>query len=215
VEEIRVDIIKDEDLNEILEKLVDKVKSGDYLSGALIVMVALIFNFKKIVDFLEDRKKARLLKLTEALECEHVRGLSKSHLEEELATEYFKIVTGIRLEKEFREAIIKAHRDTKGEINFTHFKRALPHIIFNDSKLSVNISIFEWVGYAFNFCCGFLLALLGFLIIQANQINAESIFQIINRLGFGSFFIIIGFLMLYSTSPLLSARKVKKSLKSN
>ena len=57
--------------------------------------------------FLDDRKKSNIEKLIDTLKHEQISGLTRVHLEEALDTEQFKLCTGMRLEKEFREAIIK------------------------------------------------------------------------------------------------------------
>lgn len=196
-----------------MEILIDNLKNLNILPVLVIVAVALVFNYKKIVEFLEERKKARLVKLSEALKCEYVSGLTRSHLEEELVTEQFKVITGISLEKEFREAVIQTHRNTRGELNFIHFKRALPHTFYKDSKLEVKISSFEKVSYWFNLIFGFVLAFLGLILMwlpsQSKEIN---IIQLLSVLGMGVFFIATALFMLSQTFSVISARKVSKAL---
>lgn len=140
-------------MKDFMDKLVDSLSNGNYLLGIVIVVVAFIFNYKTIVDFWEERKKARISKLTDAVKCDFVSGLTESHLQEELATEHFKITTGIRLEKQFREAVIKAHQSTNGTVSFVHFKRAIPHFSYDgdSGNVTVCISKFELFIYWFNF----------------------------------------------------------------
>lgn len=197
----------------VMEILVENLINLNILPVLVIVVVALVFNYKKIVEFLEERKKARVVKLSEALKCPYVSGLTRSHLEEELVTEQFKVITGISLEKEFREAVILAHRNARGEINFIHFKRALPHIVYKDSKLKVNISSFDKVNYRFNFIFGILLSLIGLILIWLpGQIKGINIIQLLSSLGAGMFFVAIAFFMLSQMLPIISARKVSQEL---
>lgn len=196
-------------MKEILDKLIDSLSNGNILLAAVIAVVALIFNYKKIMEFIDERKKARIVKLIEALECEHIQGLTKCHLEEELATEHFKMTTGIEAEKEFREAIIQAHRNTNGALNFIQFKRALPHLFYKDSNLSVRITKFEWVGYWFNLIFGFILFFSGLLyLILPSQIKDIKLTQAFSIFGLGCFFIVIAAVMIYQTFPVASAKKI-------
>ncbi len=198
----------------LLDKLIDNLSNGNLLFAAVIVVIALIFNFKKVVDFFEDRRKAKIAKLIDALKCEYIQGLTRAHLEEELATEHFKLATGIRLEKEFRDAVIAAHKSTKGELGFVHFKRALPHLYFENSELSVQISIFEKLSYCFNLIFGFAMAIIGLLLFMLpGQIQGMKLVQALSILGMGAFFILIALFMLYQTTSVVSAKKVLKVLK--
>jgi hypothetical protein len=201
-------------LKEILDKLIDSLSNGNVLLAMVIVAVALVFNYKKIVEFFEEREKARIVKLSEALQCEHISGLTKSHLEDELATELFKITTGIRLEKEFREAVIQAHKNTQGELNFIHFKRALPYIFYKDLKLEIKISTFDQASYWFNLFFGFILAFSGLLLIALpSQIKGINIVQALSVLGTGAFLMAIALFMLSQTFPIVSAHKISNELK--
>jgi len=200
-------------VKDVLDKLIESLNNGNILLGVVIVAVALVFNYKKIVEFLEERKKARITKLTEALKCDFVTGLTKSHLEEELASEQFKITTGIRLEKQFREAVIQAHRSTNGELAFVHFKRAIPHLFYEQETLKVKILFSEKVIYWFNLVFGFILAFLGLaLMVLPSQIEGVSFIQFITIYGAGLFFIAIALFMLSETFPVVSARKIEKYL---
>ncbi len=198
---------------DILQQLIGAVRDGNFLLVIVIVAVPLIFNFQKIVEFSEERKKARIVKLSEALNSPLITGLTKFHLEEELVTEQFKITTGIRLEKEIREAVIQAHINTKGELDFKHFKRALPHIFYKDLKLGVKISFFELASFWVNLIFGFILVLVGLLVMELpSQIKGISIAQGLGIFGMGALFIAIALFMISQTIPVVSARKVSKEL---
>ena len=200
-------------MKDVLDKLIESLNNGNILLGVVIVVVALVFNYKKIVEFLEERKKARISKLTEALKCDFVTGVTKSHLEEELATEQFKITTGMRLEKQFREAVIQAHKSTNGELAFVHFKRAIPHLFYERNIIKVKISFFEKVSYWFNLLFGFILAFSGLaLMVLPSQIKGINFVQFIIFFGLGCFFISIALFMLFQTFPVVSARKIEKHL---
>lgn len=200
-------------MKDILDKLVDSLNNGNIVLGLVIVAVALVFNYKKIVDFLEERKKARITMLTEALSCVFVTGLTKEHLQQELATEHFKITTGLRLEQQFREAVIEAHIAAKGELSFLHFRRALPHLFFEQNSLKVKITKLEQVSYWFNLIFGFVLAFLGLIMmVIISQMKDVGIFQVFSVFILGCFFVGVCIFMLSQTLPIVSAKKIEKLL---
>ncbi len=197
----------------VLEKIIESLNNGNILVAVLIAFIALIFNYKKLVHFFDERKKTRVLVLTETLECQYINGLTKSHIEDELATEQFKLATGIRLEKEFREAVIQAHQKTNGELSFPHFKRALPYLFYEKSALKIKISKFEIIGFWFNYLSGFVLALIGLIfLVLPNLIKGIQMSQTFNLLGLGIFFITIALFSLYQTFPIKSARYISSEL---
>lgn len=209
-------------LMQIWNMLKDSLSSGDVLLPILMAAAALLFNYKKIIEFIEERQKARVAKLSEALKCEHISGLTKSHLEEELATEHFKIATGMRAEKAFREAVIQAHQNTQGELRFVHFKRALPLIFYEDAKLAVKITRFDLFDYWLNFIFGCALVIEGALEIifsmgllgmaLSGQFKGINIIQALTMLGAGASIMAIALFVLWQTFPVISARKVAKEL---
>lgn len=205
-------------MQKILDKLIDSLNNGNILGGVIIVAVALIFNYKKIIEFMEERKKTKVAKFAEALNCKHITGLTKSHLEEALATEQFWLTTGVRAEKQFREAILKAHQDTNGELRFVHFKRAQPHFTFKDAKIEVKITTFENVGFWLNFSIGISMCLLGLIVFGILLFSLIPFSDIKNvpslpgSLSLGSLSLVAGVFMLLETLPVISARYVAREL---
>lgn len=201
-------------MKDILGVLVENFRDGNILIGLIIVLVGLAFNYKNIVEFFEDRKKARIKKLNEALQSEFVTGLTRVHLEQELAIEHFKITTGIRLEKQLREAIIETHQYASGELSFIHFKRALPHLFYEEKKLIMRISLTDLISYFINLIFGFVLMLLGIiLIVLSRSAEGISFIQLLSAFGSGVFFIVFSLFMLYQTFSVTSARMVDKYVK--
>lgn len=201
------------DIKDILEKVLDSLNEGNFLPTVMIILVVFLFNYKKIVEFFEERRKARIVKLNEALECEFIKDQTKKHLEDELAAEHFNIVTGIKLEKNFREALIKTYQKMNGEVAFIHFKRAIPHLYFRNSDIEVKISLFEKIRYLFNFVFGITLAIFGFYIMTS--LKATSILDMLYQVGIGLFIFVMSLMMLYQTFSVESARKIQKFIKLN
>ena len=201
-------------MKDILDKLIDSLNNGNLLLAVVIISVALVFNYKKIIEFFEERKKAKLKSLTDALSCEHVSGATKEHLINEVEAEHFKVATGVSLEREFREAVINAHKNAKGNLSFLVFKRALPHLKFQDSELSIKITRFELCAYWFNLIFGFIMAISGLvLMVLPSQIPGANITQSLSLFGMGVFFILVAMFMLSETFPVRSARYIEAELK--
>ena len=197
-------------MQEVLNKIIESLENGNILLVVALVAVALVINSQKILEYYESRKRLRIEKLKEALASEHVKDSTRTHLEDDLEAEYFNLATGINLERDFREAIIKAHQSSDGDIRFVHFKRAMPHIKFNNKALSVVITPAEKASYLFNNLFGSLIGLFGLtLLILPGLFKGATIIQILTFLGMGLFFIVVAMFMLFQTFPVISARKVR------
>lgn len=200
-------------MNEIIVALTNIMNNG---LGLIAIIVSILLNLKKITDFIEDQKKARASKITEALKCDFLIGDTRSFLEEELATEYFKISTGIKWEKSFREAIIRAYKESNGELSFEDFKRARPHLIYKSGMIKIDISWFDKINYYLNWFLGFFMALFGlFVIIFPLLITGINFTQLFANLSFGATLIVFSVLVILQTYSLTSARKIKKQLEEN
>jgi len=144
-----------------INKLFEHLEKGNifiiFVFIAIYIFIYSLKNWKQFFDYYGEHKKSKINAISEALKCEYVDGLTKAHLEESLATEHFRISTGIKIEKEFQEALLKAHKETKGELSFRHFKRALSKIEYEGEKLHIKIS---WVDKSFciiNWICALVL----------------------------------------------------------
>lgn len=199
----------------VTDFLVKNLENGNVLIPIIIVGIAVVFHYKKILEFFDGRKKLKIQKFTEALKCEQLTGLSKTHIENELVIEHFKQTTGLGVEKEFREALFKLHSKMNGELRFLHFKRALPHILFEDQKVVVKITQFDTSSFWFSLICGIGLAFTGLIILALFLAMAftESKLQPLTWLSFGFLFLVSGFMLLGQTLPVYSARLINTEIK--
>jgi len=194
----------------LLDLIKDSVANKN-IAFAMIGAIYLLLNVKNILLFLDERKKVKISQLLDALQCEHIQGTTKSYLEEELANEHFKIVTGIYLEKEYREAILLAHKKAKGELAFRHFKRALPHLHYKDGVLSIKIDTFDNVTAIINVVFGMGLVVLGVFSIGQSvfHFTAKGFLVFMQYAGLGFFMWAMALFALYQMLPIISARKVR------
>jgi len=200
-------------MEKVLELLTTSLKNGNLLGAVVIIAVAFVFNYKNIIIFIDERKKAKIAKLNEALKCPYIEEVTKTYLQNQLAAEQFKITTGVFLEKEFREALIKAHSDAQGEVAFTHFKRALRYITFKDAGLEIKLSLYDHLSFGFNWFVGTSIIIISCLyMILPSQIKGITVMQALSIIGVSLVYIMAGMFMLYQTFSYTSAKRVSKFL---
>ena len=200
-------------MSELLDKLLKSIQEGNFVVVAIVLVFAIVFNIKRIVDFLDSRKRSRIEKLTDALNSEYLKGGTRSLLERELESEYFKLATGIYLEREFREALIKIHHKAKGELSFQSFRRALPHLKFIKQKVNVVIDIGDKIGYWLNVLFGLFIMLFGLLLFVITVTNSNLV--LIKKFsGFGAsvFFLFFGLVVFTQIIPMDAAKRIKKHI---
>ena len=202
---------------EFFNKLVGLFVNGHYAVGVFafvfLMIGTFIFNYAKIVNFGDERKRVKLTKIKEALDCEYLSESDKTHLQAALATEHFAITTGIHAEKELREAIVISHKGCSGELRFIHFKRAVPYLRFENGELSIKISKFEKVSFFYNLIVSFLCFSAGvFLFVIIGFLNFESSLMFFKHLGKSLFMCVLGGFLFFETISIFSARHVKEEL---
>ena len=183
-------------MDKLLEKLIESLTNGNILLVPVVIVFGLLINAKKIADFWEERKQARKTKITEALASELIVGETRKYFESELVREHFKLIDGLNLEGEHREALLSAHSQCKGEVKFLHFKRALPHLKFKDSRMIVQVSFWDKLFGLLNLLMGLFLVVFGslllFLIGQIPDITLSKVLYVLIMglvcLVFGLFF---------------------------
>jgi len=203
-------------LNNVLESLLKSVNDGNIAVMIPVAVAAVaLFRFKKIVEFIDGRKKVRITKLNEALSCEFVDEFTQKHLQQELAKEHCKLTTGIGVERQFREEIFKIHRNMNGEISVNHFKRALPHFKFEKQKVSIHIDKFERTAYWFHLLGGYLMAFMSLaILLLLAQIPNPAVVTIFTTLGISVSFAAVAILMAVQTLPIVSAKMIGEKIKS-
>ena len=198
-------------IKELYQDFVVSITDGDPLGILIIVFVAFIVNYKKIIEFFDSRKKIKILKLEEALKNTDIKGIDRQLLQNELTKEYFKETLGIDVENELRHAIIKSHEKIKGELAFIHFQKALPYMKFQNNELSIEITKLDTLGYYTNMFLSIAFAGIGYILFVYGVFNLsyETALYVV---GTSLFFIIIGFLLINQLQYISSAKKIAKKL---
>ena len=183
-------------MDQILTLLVDGISSGNLIIVALVATVAVLFNIENIYKFLESRKRSKITIIEEK------EGIISRLL--------------INLEKENREALLQVFEDAKGELRFDHFKRAVPHLVFKNNKVSVKISLFSMLELLINAVGGLLFTTAGFLLtITPIIITDLSIFNKLSIYGLALISIFFGIFLALQCLPVVSAYYVKQQIEKN
>jgi hypothetical protein len=200
-------------MGELLKEIIKQVENGNVIVLFVLVLIALFINAQKIVDFYEAKKRHRIEKLKEALDNNFVRSLSKEYLEKEIEAEYFRLTTGIYLEREFREKILSIHQQAKGELSFSHFRRALPHLVFEKGEIQVSISRTDKFSFWFGLIVGwFFIACSMIFFMSSIYIKQFDLLHFIVFISFCIFFLLAGGIMIRQTFPVRSAEIIAKHL---
>jgi len=178
----------------------------------VIVAMALIPYWIKVLKYFESCENARISDLTKALKCGLVKDLSKNHLEGELATAHFKRCTGIRLENEPREMLLQLYKDNKEKLKFPQLKRALPYIVFSDDGISIHVSAMERIFYWSNLLASMVLIFLGALLVIISILSRFctelTLFQSFKIWGMGMVYFVVAFFFILQVRVVKAADKV-------
>lgn len=150
-------------MTEIITALVNAIEEGNLWVIIAFAGLLVLFRAKSIVTFWDERRRIKLSQLKEALACDCIKGDTRRFLEGELESEYYRLATGMKLEKEVREALINTHNKCNGELRFDHFRRARYCYQFEDGKLDVHISMLTKVSGQISAVIAMGLMLFGFV----------------------------------------------------
>lgn len=104
---------------ELANKIAEMVQSGNILWLAVITVIAFAMKLSKVLEFFESRKKAQIMRLMDALKCEHLDQNFKDFLAHELQREYFLYVEKIAAEKQYRDKLFEVHKNANGNFAYS------------------------------------------------------------------------------------------------
>ena len=117
------------------------------------------------------------------------------------------------MEKDHREALLKAYKSAKSEVGFKHFRRAAPHVSYKNGELIVQISLLDRASFWYDLIAAPLLFFSGlFLAIAPIYMKEITLTQGLGLVAKGSVFIGVAFYMLIDMAPVISARKIARVL---
>jgi hypothetical protein len=194
----------------MLEKVIEFFPELKYLALAVAIVPGLVFNAKNIIAFIDTFKKRRLDLLKEAMSHSANEKL-KSHYEDEIEGEYFRIAHKAKMDKGMRDACIEFYLEMEKRIPFSHFIQARHHLEAPDGHLRVNITPFDKVGYYYNAIAGLFLLLIGFILITLiKAIELKTAIHLLLWIGMSMTLMMFGFFLLTQTASVTSAKKIQK-----
>lgn len=198
-------------MDKLLNILLEGVSSENALTISIVLVAAVIFNIGNISNFINTRKKLKISLIEDALNNSHINGGTKVYLEGLIEDVYFESITGLRMEKEAREELVKVYKNAKGEMNFRHFKRAASYYKYKDGSLSVEIDTFSMVAWAYNIVFGPVIMISSLALLMLGMLpNLSPEVNVYVTLTSAAFFFCVGFLMIMQAIPVVSARRVRK-----
>ena len=161
-------------MDKILEIIIKYLEEGNYKIATIIIglllLVAIVWKSKDFLEYWSNRQNFRR-RLLEEIINKIQKPEIKNFLEDELIREYFVRVFKFNAEVIFIERLIDFHKFLNGEFTFNQIIKSYRYIKFEDGKLSINISIFDWLMDAFIYyilafilfiLCAFMLILFNF-----------------------------------------------------
>ena len=199
-----------------MEFLVDALKSEDYLLFIGILLMSIVINFSKFMDFIDARRKKRVELLTEAITDQHVSNGLTEHFKEELDIEYFRLVHRVKVSKAMLNALLVIRERVGSEVSFRHVlhinKIALNTENLNSLSFRVQLTWFDRIFGCYNlfFGMGFILVGLVAFGIAVSQFPQELNVDIL-LMGLAAF--PVGVYIFNEGIVLISARYVNDALK--
>jgi hypothetical protein len=156
----------------LLETIIKYIEEGNYetlvIIISILILLSFIFKFKDFLEYWSNKQNFRR-KLLEEIINKIQKPEIKKFLEDELIREYFVRVFKFNAEVIFIEKLIDFHKFLNGEFTFNQIIKSYRYIKLKDGKLSINISIVDWVMDALiYYIIAFLLFICAALIILSS-----------------------------------------------
>lgn len=202
-----------------INKLFEHLEKGNifiiFIFIAIYILIYSLKNWKQIIDYYGEHKKSKINAITEALKSEYVKGFTRTYLEEALESEHFRMSTGVKLEKEFREALLQVYKKTKGELPFKHIKRALLYLEYKNGQLHITINWAAKLSFLILFIMSiflFIYSMLGIIIVSfySDDFTFQQITKII---VYCCIYFLTSIIFFGQTFPYFSVIKIEKILK--
>ena len=201
-------------LNLLVGTVIQAVDNNYFIVIPIIMTIYILINIKQVLSFFHDLKRSKIKKITEALGSNYLTQNTREFIQKELENEYFKLVTGIYIEKPFREELLKIHTESNGNISFWKIKQAFKYIFFFDSKVEIKITrcdeLEKW--FHFLFFLGLLISTIFFCSIPLITEDKFTFIQVVLIILFGILSFTCSLWALMQASRLTIAKNIQKIL---
>lgn len=195
----------------MFDKALEYLSEGRVAFSIVAVIFGVIFNAKKVIEFVDVFRKRRIELLQEASKSEAVSPLLKEHFQKEIEDEYFRLAYKRRMNEKLRILVLEISNNK--DIPFFHFLRSASYLKNNNGCLSVEIPLFDKIGYYFNNVLGFSSIVFGILIsILIGEMAGHSILNAIILLGMSVFLLFMGVIMVFQSFSVYSGRLIERKL---
>ena len=173
--------------------------------------LTVIVNLKNIIPFLDGYKKRRMNLLKEVSTDKEVDELIKSHIQDEIDTEYFKIAHGIKIEKSKALCIIKTHKELDNRVPFKSFINAHSMIGIEKGKIKITIRKVDKLSHYYNNFTFFALFSFSPVIAALATVTENELEKLIYT-SFSIICMVLSIVILATTRSYVSAKLIKKEL---
>ncbi|OCH02168.1 hypothetical protein [Aliivibrio fischeri] len=200
-----------------MDALYASLKEGNYGIALILLVVLILINIPRLIDFSSFNRKRRMNDLVEALANENVTDEIKTHLKDEIQIECFRIAHGVRISTPMLNAILTISERVDTKVSFRHLLRVakvMPNIDNLDSG-SYRIKL-EWVDYfylGYSLVTGVLMVIIGLFLFIAFMVILPMEVHI-NYLIFGLFSFVTGAYAFNEGVSLASVYHINKALQS-
>ena len=205
-------------MDKILEIIIKYLEEGNYKIATIIIglllLVAIVWKSKDFLEYWSNRQNFRR-RLLEEIINKIQKPEIKNFLEDELIREYFVRVFKFNAEVVFIEKLIDFHKFLNGEFTFNQIIKSYRYIKLKDGKLSINISIVDWVIDAFiYYILAFILFILCvFMLIVFNFVPWQYSFRGLLLLLTTVIILILSAFIRVQAIPCENAKKLQFKLK--
>lgn len=203
---------------ETTEKIVSHYQVGDYKVIIIFLIVSLAYNALSILNAYHAIRKRRVADLECIIESQYISSDFKKMLREDIESEHFKVVYGVRASKDLIEKTFILHNTLDGKISFAHFARAIkmyPKVIKDsNNKYQFKIGLWDHAFGLYHFIIGIVISLAG-IIIMIMQIITDPLVLSGYTILFPLIMVTVGIYMLFMSGPYYSLMVINRSLKSN
>ncbi|MBL0492815.1 hypothetical protein [Aeromonas veronii] len=203
----------------MLEKLMAYIESENYIYALIAIVISLGYNALKFLDAYHAQRKRRVLDLENTINCKHISPSFKKKIKEEIESEHFKNIYGVKTKKRCIDEMLSVHETMKDRISFRHFIRAtrLQKNIFdfaNETTKKLKLDLIEKAFGVYHLFFGALFFFSGILmtvfsILTITPLNAPGLASFISSV----FFTLTGWVMLYLGAPIYSVHIINLELK--
>ncbi|WP_139476931.1 hypothetical protein [Aeromonas veronii] len=203
----------------MLERIMSYIESGHYTYALIVIAISFGYNSLKLLDAYHVHRKRRVEELENTIKCKYVSSTFKKRVKEELESEHFKNIYGVKTNKKCIDEMFAIHEKMKNNISFRHFIRATrlqPNIFDFKEKLpkELKTEFIEKMFGIYHLFFGTLFFLGGlttsvFFIISFMPLTDSSLVSLISSV----FLTLAGMVMIYLGAPIYSIYIINAEIK--